>query len=179
MSKKCPRKTVVVFSVLLIWITVLYFVGPSTIIEYIGVTNGYVFVFVLAALGGVSALSATSFFSTIIAFSMAGLDPYILGVLGGIGVTIGDSIYFYLGMNGKRMAPERYIRWIDRFAEWSARAPGWVVPSIVYGYAAFTPFPNEIMTISMGLAGKRFKTIIGPLLLGNITITIIVAVFVR
>lgn len=157
------------------WGIFLFFVGPVTIVNWIGVEQGYLVAFLVAAFGGVSALTATSYFTTIITLALGGLNPLLLGLLGGLGVTIGDTIFFFLGINGRFLLLEFWEKRVEAFSAWLKRRPGWFVPLLIYLYAGFSPFPNEFMTISAGLAGVRYRRILPPLLLGNITITILLA----
>lgn len=169
----------VLLGFLLLWGLLLHYIGPSAIVSWIGADHGYLVVFLVAAFGGVSSLTAPSYFTTIVTMAAGGLDPILLGVLGGIGVTIGDSLFFFFGRNGRVILPDRWQRRLDRFGQWLKRGPRWAIPLAMFLYAALTPFPNEFMTISIGLTGTRYRRIILPLLLGNITITIAIAWFVR
>ena len=67
---------------------------------------------------------------------------------------------------------DTFKRRLDRFHQLS-------VPLFVFLYAGFTPFPNEFMTISVGLAGTKYREIVVPLLLGNINITILTVLGVQ
>jgi hypothetical protein len=164
---------------LIAWALFLHFYGPAAIIDWIGVEQGYLIAFFIAAFGGVSTLTATSYFATIITLAAAGLDPLLLGIFGGLGVTIGDSLFFFAGRHGRVVMPEKGERYLKRFQDWLKKRPSWLIPVIVYVYAGFSPFPNEFMTVSVGLTGTRYRRIILPLLLGNITITVILAELVR
>ncbi|MBR9702871.1 hypothetical protein GOV10_02460 [Candidatus Woesearchaeota archaeon] len=94
-------------------------------------------------------------------------------------MTIGDSLFFLFGQHGRIVLSE-HVEWtmnmlkkrLDRFNKWS-------MPLFVFFYAGFTPFPNEFMTISVGLTGAKYREIIVPLLLGNINITILLVLSVQ
>lgn len=146
---------------------------PAQLVEVIGAENAYLIVFLIAALGGVSTLTSASYFSTVIAFGTAGLNPFLLGLVGGLGVTIGDSLFFLFGSNGRVVLSERVEKFITALKKRLDRFNKWSVPLFVYLYAGFTPFPNEFMTVSVGLTGAKYREIIIPLVLGNITVTTI------
>ncbi|MBR9693040.1 hypothetical protein GOV07_03875 [Candidatus Woesearchaeota archaeon] len=167
-----------IISFLVLWALVLGIVGPTAIVELLGIHQGYLVVFLVAAFGGISSLTATSYFATIITLAAGGLDPVLLGILGGAGVTIGDSLFFFAGRHGRNVLPDEWYASLERFGKWLRKQPSWIIPAVVYVYAAFTPFPNEFVTVSVGLCGTRYRRIVLPLLLGNITITILIASFV-
>lgn len=168
-----------VLSFLLAWSALLFFVGPRAIVEYIGVENGYLVAFLVAAFGGLSSVSSASFYATLVTLAAGGLDPVMLGVIAGTGVTIGDCLFFYLGHTGGDLLTGRMKRFFERLSAWLQKGPGWVVPVIVFIYAGFTPLPNDILTISLAMAKIRWQRIILPLWAGNIILVILIAEAVR
>lgn len=160
-----------IITIIAVWFVLLFIITPEHILEIVGEEHAYLAVFLVASFGGVSALTAASYFSTIITFAAAGLNPYVLGLLGGIGVTIGDSLFFFFGNNSRVVLSDRVERTITAVRKKLERFNEWSIPIFVFLYAGFTPLPNEFMTISVGLTGAEYKEIIMPLLLGNIFIT--------
>jgi hypothetical protein len=156
------------------WITLLFIYGPQKIVSFVGMRNGYILAFVVATFGGMSAFSSTSFFTTVITLALGGLNPILLGIIGGIGVTIGDSLFFYFGIHGRCLFPNKIIHKLDTFFRWLEKGPSLFVPVFVFLYAGFTPFPNELMTIPLGLIGIEYKEIILPLLIGNMVLITII-----
>ncbi|MBI1908284.1 hypothetical protein HYS28_02620 [Candidatus Uhrbacteria bacterium] len=174
-----PRAARAAFFLLLLviaaWGIVLFGMGPSAIIERIGISQGYLLAFVAAAIGGFSSLTAAPFFALIAGLSAAGLHPLLLGVAGGAGLTIGDSLFFWLGKTGRTALPTKTKRRQERWAAWLAKRPAWLIPLIVLVYASVVPLPNDILTVSLGLAGYQYRLMIVPLLLGDIAFTTLVA----
>lgn len=144
---------------------------PGYIVETIGEDHAYIAVFLIAALGGVSSFTAFTYFSTIIAFAAAGLNPWWLGILGGAGVTIGDSLFFFFGQHSRIIISQRVEKAMAMVRKRLERFNQLSIPIFVFMYSAFTPFPNEFMTVSLGLTGVKYRWIGPPLLLGNIFIT--------
>jgi membrane protein YqaA with SNARE-associated domain len=157
------------------WSITLLIVGPRTIVEAIGIENVYLVAFIIATLGGVSTLTSSSYFLTIVTLGAGGADPYLLGLIAGTGITIGDSLFYYLGLRGREVVNKNVYRWSVKFSEWLDKRPRWLVPFIVFFYAAFTPLPNDILTIALGFSSYPYKYMILPLWAGNIIITIITA----
>jgi|GEM_PF-308295 len=105
MFSRIPHKKKTAFglfvAILLAWTVLLWTVGPEQMVSYIGVQNGYLIGFFLATFGGMSTLSSASYFATIITLAAGGLNPYLLAVVAGFGLLIGDSLFFYLGKSGR------------------------------------------------------------------------------
>jgi len=149
------------------------------IVEKFGEDHAYLALFLIAAFGGVSVFTSASYFGTVIAFSSAGLNPWLLGIAGGAGVTIGDSLFFLFGNHSRVMVSKNIDKLMNHVRSKLERFNKWSVPIFVYLYAGFSPFPNEFMTISVGLSGAKYRIVGPPLLLGNITVTIITSFIIR
>ncbi len=155
-------------------VVTLHYFTPSQIVAKIGVRNSYAILFFISAVGGSSLITASSYYVFIPIFAIAGLNPILLGIIGGVGVTLGDVLYFYLGARTKEISPEEIGEKFERANRIIARIPAGVVPLFVYVYA-MTPLPNDVVTFSLGLVNYPFRKIIFPLVLGNITITVVMA----
>lgn len=175
-------KSWVVFALMLTFIIIASAVflkwDASEIVEMIGVENGYAIMFLVSLLGGVSSVGGVAYFATILTLAGGGLDPLFLGLLSGAGVSVGDTFYFYFGKHGKKtLESYRFKEVIERFTEWLDKKPKWFVPASIYLYTGFTPLPNDILAIAMGATGRRYIPVISALVLGNVTLTYLVAVF--
>jgi membrane protein YqaA with SNARE-associated domain len=166
---------IIVLGFIILWSIILIVVGPDAIVDRVGVTNGYILVFLVAAVGGASTISSASFYATIITLASGGLNPLALGIIAGTGLTIGDSLFFYFGKKGRDIAPERFQDRIDRLTLWFKAQEDRQIQVFAFTYAGFVPLPNEILTISISLSGYPYRKIIGPILLGNMTLMSIIA----
>lgn len=166
-------------TIILAWSTFLIFVGPTYLIEAIGVENGYVLGFLVAAIGGVSTVTSFTYYTIVTILAAGGLNPFLLGVIMGSGVTVGDTIFFYLGKTGRHTVTHRFQDHIDDALDWAYKQRLSVVHSLVFIWAAFTPLPNDILTVSAGVGRFKARNIIPFLLLGNIVFTTLLALVVR
>lgn len=92
--------------------------------------------------------------------------PSIIAVLV-IGTLIADIIGYFIGVGGRQLAEERYQgleRRLTRFATQHGR----YVPLLTFLWVAFMPLPNEFVVIPLGVVGIPFRSLILPLILGNI-----------
>ncbi len=164
-----------IIAFLLGWSTLLFVVGPEEMVRRIGVENGYIFLFLLATFGGLSSLTVSSLYASLVTFAAGGLDPWLLGIVTGSGVTIGDSFFYLLGYQGRAITSGKLQKIFQKISRWISKSPDWLVPVIVFAYAGLTPLPNDILTVSLGMAKVAWRKIILPLLLGNIILMTIMA----
>ncbi|MFB6246538.1 MAG: VTT domain-containing protein [Candidatus Pacearchaeota archaeon] len=161
--------------VLLAGVITISIIGPQKIVNELGVRNSFIGYFLVAAVGGVSSLTSSSYYILTYAMGAAGLSPLLIGILGGIGVSIGDSLFYYIGSKGEDVAPEKISKRTEKISKIIKNKPKWAGIGIIYFYTGFTPFPNDIVTVPLGFLKYPYKRMILPLTLGNITATIIIA----
>ncbi len=166
----------VIIALLLIgWGVLMYFYPPEVVVSYLGVSNSYLVLFLIAVFGGASSFTSTAFYASIVTFSLAGLNMLLIGFIGGLGISIGDSLFFYLGRKGKSVFSKKHNKNIEKARRWLDDKPRWLVPVIGYFWAGFSPFPNDIYTISVGVLDYEYWKIIIPVFLGNISFLLIVS----
>lgn len=175
MKRTSLYKFIAVVVFIAFWSFVLIFVDPQKVVISLGVNNSLALIFLIATMGGVSTLTSFSFYSTLITLAVGGVNPFLLGIVGGIGITIGDSLFYYLGKSGRRALYGKPKEWAKHISTWLNSKPKWVVPVFTFAYSGMTPFPNDILAVSLGLSGRRYRSIVIPLLLGNVFLTILVA----
>jgi len=181
MKKK--KKNILTFSIFIglsiFWIFIFLYINPQSIVARLGATSGYTILFLLGVIGGASTFTAPSYFIALTTLSVGGLNPFLLGLAGGLGITIGDTVIFFIGLSAGRKAPEKFKNRLEKMEKRIEKKPKWLINLLVYSYIGFTPLPNEIITISMGLLRHKKRTILTLLLLGNITSGILGALLVH
>ena len=153
----------------------MFVYGPGRLVNLMGITNGYILTFLVAVFGGISALSSTSFYFFEITLVLGGLNPYIVGILGGLGLSVGDSFFFLLGNKGREVIEHYKRSKLGRFSKWLSRRPNWIIPFIAFIYSGMTPFPNDVLMVGAAIADIKYKKIIIPIILGNIFLTTVIA----
>lgn len=159
----------------ILWSTLLLLFGPEGIVRVIGAQHSLWITFFVASLGGVSTFTATSFYTTIVTFASGGVNPLYLGIVGGIGITVGDSFFYYLGKTGASALSGKPGKLVKEFSTWMQSKPAWIVSLVTFLYAGLTPLPNDILTVTLGVSQYKYRFIILPLLLANIFLTTLVA----
>lgn len=170
--------TVVILSIIL-WSVLFLFISPKEIIDKIGVENSYILILLMAVFSGVSTLTSTSHYATVFTFAAGGLNIFLISLLAGIGMTIGDTIFYYLGKKGSQSLPEKIKGRLSKIEEWLAGKSKAFVPVSIYLYTGFTPLPGDILSVFLGVTNHKYKVIILPILLGNISLMIWISLLAK
>jgi len=163
-------KRIIFFSLLLLliiaWSIFVYVVGVDNVANSIGVSNGYMLSFLMALFGGSSTFTSFAYIATIITLSIGGLSTIKLALIGGVGLFIGDILYFIVARYGNFAFSHNKA--IYKLAKFINKSPSWAISTIVYLYFC-SPFPNDVITVRLGLGKCSYRKMVLPLLLGNIT----------
>jgi len=151
------------------------FIGPSKLVEFVGVDNVYLFTFFFGIIGGVSTLTATSFYASLFTFALGGANPFILALFSAPGVLIGDLAFWYAAREGKDLLGRSFSKTLNRFSKWLLEGPRWLVPVVSYIYTGLSPFPGDFLMISLALIDFPIKRVVIPILLGNYTVALAVS----
>lgn len=150
------------------------FLKPEQIINWVGVQNAYLLIFVIAIAGGFTTFNVIPYHLVLITLAVGGLNPFLLGLLAASGVTIGDSTSYFVGRQGRVLLSERTNKWFDKINQASEKRPR-LFMFLCFLYSTFAPSSNDLLTIPAGIAGIPFWRVMVPLLLGNIIFDTVLA----
>lgn len=172
MTMRGAIKNTILFSILLFliagWSLFVYEVGPERLIEVIGEHNSYILIFLLATFIGASIVTTASFYTAAVTFILGGLDLYLVAILSGIGLLLGDTLFYYLARTGKKIMPPKFQAMFAKITNWLKTKPDWVIWIFIFIYAGLTPLPGDILSVGLGLMEYPYKKLYLPLLAGNI-----------
>lgn len=176
------KKKILFFFILILFlftlINIVFFVGPGSIVEFLGVENTYAVIFLIAIFGGVSAFTSTSFYIMFFTFLVGGANPIPLAIIGGAGLTIGDMLFYYLGSKGRDLTQEtKYDTYIEKISKMVEKYSTQIVYLFIYLYTSFSPFPKDILSIAFGLLHYNIKILFTAMLFGNITHCFVMVLF--
>jgi membrane protein YqaA with SNARE-associated domain len=167
-TKKKKIAVYTLFVVLIIWSIILFFIDPMILIERFGVTNIYLLLFIVAVTAGTSAFTTTSFYAVFLSYVSAGFDPVAMGIIGGIGLAIGDSLFYYLAYKaGDVYSAEKRPLYIKAY-NIAQRLPRYSVYIITFIYTGFLPIPHDILMVTLGFLRFKYVYIIPFVIVGNI-----------
>lgn len=151
------------------WIGLVFVLPPDELVERLGVENAYLVLFFLSALGALVSMTTVSAYPAIVTFAAGDMELWALGIVSGIGLTVGDAVFYVLAGEVKGLLHGRAKEWSERVGGWLDDRPGWILSLTTYVWVGFLPLANNILTGGLALAGVRFRTILVALLLGNLT----------
>jgi Zn-dependent protease with chaperone function len=166
---------IIILFIIASWAVLFYFISPTSIVESIGIKNTYLVVFILALVCGFSSVTGATFYIALAALAHGGSNPYILGLVGGIGLCISDFLFYMLVSKGVRIVDVKWKKVSDRVKRWVRWMPEWGVKAFVYLYSAFAPIPNDFLLVTLAITGIPFKRIVLFLFAGDITSTLLLA----
>ncbi len=160
---------------IVLWSIMLYFKRPEELIGMIGVKNGYIISFFVGVFGGAATFTTISYYPVVGTLAAGGLNPIILGIIAGTGLTIGNALYFYFGYKGRVILSGKTKERVEKAVKWIEKKPDLIVRLAMLLYVGFTPLPNNLLTATGGLTDYPFKKMIGPLFIGNIILSTMIA----
>ena len=166
---------VAILAIFFAWAIVLYEIPPTEIVASVGIHNGYLLAFFSAVLGGTSILFPFPYYLGVFTLAAGGLNPFLLAVVAGTGVVIGDSTSYLVGYSGREILTGKTQLIFKRLYEWSLKKPKWVLTLVLYLYPALSPLPNDFIMIPMGLARFPYFRLIIPMWFGNMTFNLWIA----
>ncbi len=156
---KIKRRKITLFLFLatffIVFTAIWLFASPEEILNIIGINNGYIVAFIVSFFAGFSAFTAVSFYSLLIAFITGGLNPWLLALITGTSLALGDMFLFYFGRKGRDMISGKVDRAISNMAHYfSHHKLEKFIPLFSYIYISFIPLPNDWLLLF--LASIRF-----------------------
>ena len=179
MAKK-KLQTVLVRAILLIAVVALIFyladwTKESDTARRLVSSYGYTGIFVVAFISGFNLLIPVPAAAFLPLFLEAGLRfwPTIAVIVAG--VTLADSIAFFIGKVGHELISRSTEGKIFSKLEEARSRYHWAPLAILFAFASLAPLPNETLLVPMGFFGYRFFHILPVVLAGNFVFNAIYA----
>lgn len=169
------RVFLVLLTILIIWMVTFSIIDPEIAVAYVGVHNTYLIAFLMAAIGGLSAPTGTSFFAAVATFAAGGASIPLLVLAGGIGIFISDTVFYLIAQRGATAFADRTTTISGWLQKKTKKLPPWVVQVGIFIYHGFTPLPNDVLMIALVLSGYRYATIAPVMLAGSFCIVAMAA----
>ena len=177
-STSSRRKDLTIAALLILfivaWSVFLIYNPPEEIVESLGLNNTYLAVFLLAAIGGVSAFTSTSFYTALVTISLGGVNTIYLALFASVGLTMGDIVFYTVGKKGKNCVAPRYGKYIDKLLQMVEKVSDRTIVILIFFYS-LTPLPSDILAIVLAILGFPLKKMVPPLLVGNFVLTLMLA----
>ena len=134
------------------------------------VTNyGYAGAFLISIFGNFTIFFPVPFTITIYAFG-ATLNPLLLGLVCGVGSTIGEASAYLVGMGGRKVIEGRFEERLESAKRLIQRYGA----AIIFIFALL-PLPDDIILIPLGVLRYDLKKALGAMFLGKVLMLTFVA----
>ncbi|WP_135611677.1 VTT domain-containing protein [Methanococcoides sp. AM1] len=154
------------------WSVLLFYYPPGEIVERLGVRNVYIFVFLLAMIGGVSTFTSTTFYTALITISLGGVNSLWIALFASIGLTFGDLVFYYLGTKSRQCIKGKYAGNVFRLTKWMENIDDRLTMLMIFLYS-LTPLPSDVIAIALAIVNFPFRKMIVPLFVGNFTLIVL------
>lgn len=129
---------------------------------------GYIGIFIVALISGVNVAVPIPAVAFLPLFLESGLSFWpTIGIIAA-GVTIADFVAYFIGKAGRHIIPSPFQEKLFTRYWWSPLV-------VLFLFAAFVPFPNEILLIPLGFLRYRAVLLFPVVLAGNLLFTILYA----
>jgi membrane protein YqaA with SNARE-associated domain len=156
------------------------YVHPDEIINKIGVTNGYLVIAIFALFGGFSAFTSVSFYTTVISFTIGGLNPFYVALVAMPGLFIGDTVFYIFGNAINRSLSKGMKKYVKKMNAFMNRPKIYTIsPILIFLYVGMSPLPPDVLIVALSISKYPYKRMILPLLLGEINFVFWVSFFAK
>jgi membrane protein YqaA with SNARE-associated domain len=157
----------ILITIILIIVTVMLFLDNQELFMTIIRQYGYVGLFLVSFIG-----SSTIFFviPTDIAVFTTGafLNPFVVGIVGGFGKALGETIGYALGLGSRKIIEKKYKKEIKKWEKSFRKHGGF----FIILFFAMTPLPDDIVGIIGGSLKYPFEKFFIANLIGKIILTL-------
>lgn len=125
---------------------------------------GYMGIFLVSLIGSASIIFPVPAFLVIFAMG-AVLNPWLVGIVAGIGAGLGEVTGYLVGFAGKELAEKknRKNRWLEKAKKWTESRG---IFTVILVFAA-TPLPDDITGIIAGAIGYNWKKFLIACIIGK------------
>ncbi len=140
--------------------------APDHLDEALILQFGYVGIIIIGVIAGLNTFVPVPAASFTPLFLGAGFSFPLIILFLSIGTIIADIVGYIFGQWSREFFLSRHPRFFAYFSRQAERNTSHI-SLILFLYAAFVPFPNELMIIPLAFGGVRFRLMVIPLFIGN------------
>jgi hypothetical protein len=165
-------KTLIIFLFLLFFLVsfslFFYHYGFNWVVNTLHIKHTYLIGFFVCLFGGISTLSVSIYLPIMTSFVIAGSNPLLLGIIGGLGLAISDIFFFYISSKGRELIPKgRFEDFLIKLEQKFMRFGNFWVGLFIIVYV-MTPFPNDILNLTLAFVRYPAKKVVRFLFIGDI-----------
>ncbi len=134
---------------------------------------GYLGAFFMSWLGNSTIVIPFPYTALVFLFGASGLNPMALGILAGVGATLGESISYIVGFLGYKVTKDKYRKNMSALRKLIDTRPKFAI--FFFFLIGATPIPDDVFIIPLGLIRYNVFRAIIPFAIGKIVLTSIIA----
>lgn len=131
---------------------------------------GYPGIFLVSFLSAASVILPAPGFAAVFALG-AVLNPWLVGIVAGVGAGLGEITSYMLGRGGHELAKRKYQHIIKRIKAWEARYSAFLV---ILAFNA-TPLPADVIGLFAGFAHYNVRKFLLAAIIGKVIMMLILA----
>jgi len=154
----------------------LSIIGPDAIIQTIWIENSYIFMFIVAFIWGISLFAWVPYPLILITLALWWSNLVYLSLTTTIWVMLWDSTSYYVWGKAKKVfqwKTKKIFKKILSIYDLNV----YYISGFLFLYWIFSPFPNDMITLSSWMRKYNFRKTMIPLTLGNFIFCLIIAHF--
>ena len=176
MTRKISKIVVSLTVLILVAVGAFYLAteaGESEYIRQLVLDYGYIGIFFLSFISGFNLAIPVPAVAFLPLFVASGLNFWISIFLISVGITIADALGFLIGKFSRHIVLEdnKTVQRLEKIKERYQFAPH----IVLFLFASFAPFPNEILVIPMAFLGYRMRILLPIVFFGNLIFNILYA----
>ena len=126
---------------------------------------GYLGLFIVEILGSATIIfPAPAFAINFILGGTPGFNPWLVGIVAGVGATIGEVTGYGVGMGGRELMEKKYGKWLKMTKKWMENHGDFLIIVIF----AAPPLPHDVVGMIAGAVNYSFKKFMLATLIGKI-----------
>lgn len=160
---------------MLVFLYLFIFHSPAELITMLGIRNSFLLAFIVSMVGAFTSLTKFSAYPMIIALVAGQLNPFVVGLVAGLGLAAGDILFFLFGYSARDLTSERAKTTLNKILGRLQRVKGVLMQAMIFVYVAGSPFPNNLLSGALAYTGYPFKKVVVPLVAGDIAFCMLIA----
>jgi len=131
---------------------------------------GYLGVFIVSLLGSSTVILPLPSFAIIFAAGVL-LNPFLIGLIGGIGSSIGETTAYAVGFGGEKIIEKKWKKYLAKSEKLFEKYGGFFIITVF----AATPLPYDVIGILSGSLKYPFKKFFTATLIGKLIQSLILS----
>lgn len=137
---------------------------------------GYGGIFLVAVVSGLNLVLPIPAISFLPVFLASGSNAIAVVAVIAAGMTLADFIGYLLGKTGRHIALSSFERKVINKLERIKEKLHWSPALVLFLFASFVPFPNELIVVPMAFLGYRFTHVLLPVFFWNMVFNSLYAI---